>query len=139
MMQAFKKVQKHEGKLIEDKACGFYVDGSGERKKGHEHNEAILDSRTWVERLKTRLWAFVLTDACTGACETVLRSLHKQYTAKYGHISIIRFNRKDSKNPFSASSQASETAATTNTDEDEAATSMSILVGQASNMSSVFV
>jgi len=184
MLQAFKDVQELKGPLLEDKACGYHFENGRSKlvknKAGESHNEVVMDPRPWDAHIKDYLWAFVLTDACEGSCETALRKLHEGYTAKYGDIPILSLHRHDKEHPFHASpspspsssrrrstrggsvaadeearggsetdederskvtaaddekaSNASETA-----DADEAATNMSIRVGQASNMSNVFV
>jgi len=98
MMAAFRAVQEGKSPLLKNKACGFY-----HTTLGTSHNEVVFDPRTWDKYIKDMLWAFVLTDACTGACERDLRKIHAGYTAKHGDIPILSFNLR-SHNPFHASS-----------------------------------
>merc|ERR1711957_970098 len=74
--------------LLKNQACGFYHTPS------QSHNEVIIDPRTWNAHIKDNLWAFVLTDACTGACETSLRRLHDGGKKKNTHFTrTLRMRR----------------------------------------------
>ena len=47
----------------------------------------------------------MLTDSCTGACETSLRRLHDGAKKKYGDIPLLSLNREDREHPFHTSSR----------------------------------
>jgi hypothetical protein len=104
MMKAFRDVQDGKSPLLKNKACGYY------HNPGQSHNEVIIDPRTWDAYIKDNLWAFVLTDACTGACETSLRRLHDDAKRKYGEIHLLYFNLKDKEHPFHTSSKRRSTS-----------------------------
>jgi len=97
MMKEFRKVQEGTSPLLKNKACGYY------HTPGQSHNEIVIDPKTWNGHIKDNLWAFVLTDACTGACDKSLRRLHDGAKKKYGDIPILFFNRKDKEHPFRTS------------------------------------
>jgi len=94
MMKAFRDVQDKKSPLLNNQACGYY------HIPGESHNEVVIDPRTWDAHIKDNLWAFVLTDACKGACEKSLRRLHDGAKKKYGDIPLLSFNRKDKEHPF---------------------------------------
>jgi len=113
MMKAFRDVKAGTSPLLKNQACGFYHTPS------QSHNEVIIDPRTWNAHIKDNLWAFVLTDACTGACETSLRRLHDGAKKKYGDIPILSFNRKDKEHPFHTNAADEKAGGASETEENE--------------------
>ena len=96
---------------------------------GESHNEVVIDPRTGDAHIKDNLWAFVLTDSCTGVCETSLRRLHDGANKKYGDIPLLSFNRKDREHPFHTSSRRRSGASETEEDMESTGNASAVELG----------